>query len=189
MKNYLTALMVVTIAVGCSNNNETKQNSDTAMKVSSSTQSYIKARMENHDIAVKANANEPQTIAMLDTLQKKAQEGDAESCYKLAMIFKESGSHDQNDGYYPAAALFKKAADLGYADAQVELAIAYFNGRGIDNDKAEAFYYALLANEKGNERAKYILAAMELSLGRREYEQGMAKARDWLKAQESVSNK
>ena len=49
-------------------------------------------------------------------------------------------------------------AEQGDADAQAAMAVAYFNGRGVDLDHEEALRWARLAADQGNPRGQGLLA-------------------------------
>jgi len=50
-------------------------------------------------------------------------------------------------------ALFKDAAEQGHAAAQVDLGIAYYNGRGAPPDSALAYAWFHVAAAQGDKRA------------------------------------
>ena len=59
-----------------------------------------------------------------------------------------------------AARLFRLAAEQGHATAQSNLAILYFNGKGVPQDHAEAAYWSYLAAKQGYALAQYNLGTM-----------------------------
>lgn len=59
-----------------------------------------------------------------------------------------------------AFVLFKKAADLGHAQAQVEVARMYLNGDFVSGDDAEAFQWFRKAAKQKHPRAIYYLGQM-----------------------------
>lgn len=61
--------------------------------------------------------------------------------------------------YSAAAAVFKKAADKGNADAQFNLGLMYLNGEGVEQDYRQARIWFEQSAAKGNVRA-------EVNLGR-----------------------
>ncbi len=54
----------------------------------------------------------------------------------------------------------KKAAELGYAEAQYNLGLMYYKGEGVAYDKAEAVRWYRKAAEQGHADAQYKLGAM-----------------------------
>jgi len=65
----------------------------------------------------------------------------------------------QNDE--SAAEWVYKAAHQGYRPAQRELAFMYFDGVGVDKDYSEAYYWAGLAAEQGDEMANDLAITIE----------------------------
>ncbi len=59
----------------------------------------------------------------------------------------------KNNEYEKAFELFKKASDLGNAQAMKNLADCYYEGKGIDRDYVKAFEYYQKASEAGDEKA------------------------------------
>jgi TPR repeat protein len=63
-----------------------------------------------------------------------------------------------------AAKLYRRAAELGYADAQNDLAKLYDDGRGVPQDNVQAYVWYSLAADRGNSRAvndrKHLLQRM-----------------------------
>lgn len=52
-----------------------------------------------------------------------------------------------------AAKWYRQAAELGYADAQNDLAKLYDDGRGVPQDNVQAYVWYSLAADGGNSRA------------------------------------
>lgn len=52
-----------------------------------------------------------------------------------------------------AAQWYRRAAELGYADAQNDLAKLYDDGRGVPQDNVQAYVWYSLAADRGNARA------------------------------------
>jgi hypothetical protein len=74
-----------------------------------------------------------------------------------------SGSSEYFDGYAASRATFKlyrKAAELGVASAQYNLARMYRHGRGVPQDYAGAAKWYRKAAEQGHSKAQYSLALM-----------------------------
>ena len=55
---------------------------------------------------------------------------------------------------------FLKAADQGYATAQFNLALMYYNGRGVPRDYQAAARWYRKAADQGNAKAQYNLGQM-----------------------------
>lgn len=65
---------------------------------------------------------------------------------------------------------FRRAAETGHADAQVETATAHYLGRGTTKDMAQAAHWYREAAKQGDGGAQYLIASM--------YEQGLGVERD-----------
>jgi hypothetical protein len=78
--------------------------------------------------------------------------------------------------YNQAASLFRKAAEQGYAIAQLNLGNSYFNGRGVNKDFPEAVKWYRMAAEHG-------FAIAQFYLGDRYYH-GQGVPKDYVKAVE-----
>lgn len=55
---------------------------------------------------------------------------------------------------------YRKAAELGLADAQAKLGLMYFQGIGVDRDAREALRWFRKAAEQGNAGAQNNLGVM-----------------------------
>jgi uncharacterized protein len=55
---------------------------------------------------------------------------------------------------------YRKAADQGYANAQITIGVMYENGQGVTQDNAEAIRWYRKAAEQGNPNAQYNLGVM-----------------------------
>ena len=75
------------------------------------------------------NENTEELTPELKLMIQKAEEGDAESQYKLGLLYLEGNEIKKNDKL--AAEFFQKAADQGHLDAQRKLAWCYLYGRGV----------------------------------------------------------
>ncbi|MDO5132797.1 MAG: tetratricopeptide repeat protein [Eubacteriales bacterium] len=74
----------------------------------------------------------------------KAIEGDAETQYAFGEL---CWSHCQN--YHEAVRWFRYAANQGHPIAQVNLAEACFDGKGVEQDLQAAFHYTLESAKNG----------------------------------------
>jgi hypothetical protein len=86
--------------------------------------------------------------------------------------------HRSADGvpqdYEKAAFLFRRAAELGDARAQLELGNLYSEGKGVSQDYALAVVWYRKAAEQGNSWAQYILGDL--------YEKGNGLSQDYVEA-------
>jgi TPR repeat protein len=78
--------------------------------------------------------------------------------YTLACKYKEGRDVAQN--YAKAAALFRKAAEAGNADAEFNLALLYQNGQGVEQDSNEAFSWARKSADQNNAAGETLLGTM-----------------------------
>ena len=74
---------------------------------------------------------------------------------------------------------YRKAAEQGVSNAQVNLGIAYANGRGVPKDEMEAYKWSLLARAQGNEDAKQTIVILEGRLTPAQREEGQRRAREF----------
>jgi TPR repeat protein len=88
-----------------------------------------------------------------------AQAGNPQAQYALATFYKEGRGGLQKDER-EAARLVGAAALAGYTDAEIEYAIALFNGTGVAKNEAAAFKYLYKASRKGSAVAQSRLAFM-----------------------------
>ncbi|HEV3317238.1 MAG TPA: tetratricopeptide repeat protein [Candidatus Angelobacter sp.] len=83
-----------------------------------------------------------------------------------ATASKYKNAHD----YSNAAIWFRKAAERGNANAQVNLALMYRNGQGVPQNPAEAFIWARKSADQGNAAGQTLLGIL--------YESGEGVSRD-----------
>ena len=89
----------------------------------------------------------------------RPRQGDAEAQYWLGAVF-DDRSRWNGDAHDACEAVkwFRRAANQGYAEAQYDLGLIYFNGRGVTRDNGEAAKWFLKSAEQGHENAPYYLA-------------------------------
>jgi TPR repeat protein len=119
-----------------------------------------------------AQPNRPYTVDRLEDLRARAEKGDAEARYRLALRYWNGVGVQQN--YTEAAKLYKGAAEEGNARAQAVLGYCYYEGVGVVQDYNEAVKWNRKAAEQGDATAEANLA---LSYG-----QGRGVARDYAEA-------
>ena len=90
--------------------------------------------------------------------KEKADNGDAASCYKVAMAYM-NGSDVQKD-LAAAFRYMKSAADKGYTAAYIEVAKMYHGGRGVAKNRSTAEFWYKKAADAGNAEARRILLNM-----------------------------
>lgn len=73
-----------------------------------------------------------------------------------------------------AAKWYRRAAELGYADAQNDLAKLYDDGRGVPQDNVKAYVWYSLAADQGNSRAVYDRKHLLQRMDRTEFIQAQA---------------
>lgn len=90
--------------------------------------------------------------------KEKANNGDAASCYKVAMAYM-NGSDVQKD-LAIAFKYMKLAAEKGYTAAYIEVAKMYHGGRGVAKNRSTAEFWYKKAADAGNAEARRILLNM-----------------------------
>lgn len=90
----------------------------------------------------------------LENLQTRAEAGDAAAMAALAEHYR-----DEVGGEEQAVRWYRRAAERGQADAQLELGIILRDGRGTTADPEEAFQWLLKAAEQGRPYAMTLVAA------------------------------
>ncbi|MBO0905589.1 SEL1-like repeat protein [Jiella sonneratiae] len=76
---------------------------------------------------------------------------DARMTFQLGRTYQAAGRDDD------AARLYREAADAGQPVAQYELALAYYDGRGVTADPTQAVEWLQKSSDAGNGFAKYFL--------------------------------
>jgi uncharacterized protein len=104
-------------------------------------------------------------------LQKSAGHENPFAEYVLGML-----KLERND-YPRAAEWFRKAAEQGLSQAQLQLAWLLRRGQGVGVDKFEAYVWMLVSSDAGNPYASNELQALEADLGSNQVEQAKTKAR------------
>lgn len=106
-------------------------------------------------------------------LLKNAQEGDAESQYKIGIAYC-LGQDGYAIDYNIAAKWFEKAADQDFLPAKRELGIMYLTGDGVKTDAKKAYSLLSEASHALDPNAMYHLALM--------YEKGIGTEKDLYEA-------
>jgi TPR repeat protein len=89
---------------------------------------------------------------------KKAEQGDADAQYSLAMMYYKGKGVPQD--YEQAVHWWTKAAEQGNADAQYSLGWMYDKGQGVPQDYEQAVYWYTKSAEQGDAWAQYNLGLM-----------------------------
>lgn len=105
-------------------------------------------------------------------LQKAARHDDPFGQYLLGQIRLERNDDSQ------AADLFRKAANQGLPQAQQQLGLLLKQGRGMSEDKFEAYIWLLVSFDAGNEKVANDLQQLEADLGSNQVEKAKSKARE-----------
>ena len=72
-----------------------------------------------------------------------------------------------------------RAASQAYAAAQVDLAIVFLNGTGVDSDIAESYKWALLSRMGGDPRGDAICEIVERDLSAEDRAEGIRRANEF----------
>jgi TPR repeat protein len=94
----------------------------------------------------------------LKKLKKLAEDGDANSQYKLGQAYLEGDGAQQNFG--EAITLFRKSAEQKNADAHFSIGLMYDEGNGVPQDYVTAAEWYTKAAELGHATAQYSLGLM-----------------------------
>jgi TPR repeat protein len=110
----------------------------------------------------------PSVPRAIELLERSAAAGFVTAAFALGQLY-DSGRADVATGRPdPAAALrwYRQAAEAGSVDGQVEVATAYYLGRGVAADPAQALAWYRRAATGGDVGAQYLVASMyETGLG------------------------
>src|ERR1700740_3312324 len=90
-------------------------------------------------------------------LRRQAERGNVEAMTCLA------ADYIDLQNFQEATRWFRKAAELGFPDAQVMLGSAYDQGKGVEKDSAEAVRWYRRAAEQGDTTAQNIVGGMYLT--------------------------
>lgn len=102
-------------------------------------------------------------------IEQQAQQGDAESQYRLGLIYTHSAAPD----YQKATQWYQRSAQQGHRDAEYMLGINYYVGQGVERDFVAARNWFQKAADQGQARAQYQLGEIYMN-GR-----GVQKEQDW----------
>ncbi len=105
-------------------------------------------------------------------VQKAATQDDPFGQYLLGQI-----KLERNE-YAPAAGWFRKAAMHGLPQAQQQLGLLLKQGRGVTQDKFEAYIWLLLSLQAGNQSVSSDLAQLEAEIGSTQVEEAKSQARE-----------
>lgn len=118
---------------------------------------YLPALYDLGTTLYKGDMGEQDKVAGLDYLKKAADAGYETACHNYASF---SYEYKNNDGkghtidesmqfYRQSMPYYEKAAELGFARAQMALANMYFIGLGVEKDMDKAYIYAKAATNQG----------------------------------------
>ena len=104
----------------------------------------------------------------LKTFKPMAESGNAVAQNYLGIMYKEGGENVSDSGgieQSPTEAVkwFRKAAEQGYADAQLNLAGMCIDGSGTEQNDAEGMEWLQKAAKQGNDAAQYSLGEVYLA--------------------------
>ena len=124
---------------------------------------------------VKKDANQA-----IHYLELSAATGEVYSQYNLALVLR--GINDGPVDMERSTYWLKQAAERGFGAAQVDLAINYFKGSGVEPDHAEAYKWARLSLSSGDARAENLCAYCEENIKAEDLDLGRSRAGAFLKA-------
>jgi len=114
----------------------------------------------------KTGAADPGSVAFdngdftgaMDAWKPKAEGGDPEAMTNIGVLYNLGLGVKRDD--QEAAAWYGKAAQLGFALAQFDLANLYYDGQGVDRDRKQAARWYTAAAKGGHPKAQLYLAQM-----------------------------
>jgi len=111
-------------------------------------------------------------------LELSATEGEVYSQYNLALLLRgvDDGPVDEHRSTY----WLTQAAEQNFGPAQVDLAINYLKGSGVEVDYAEAYKWAMLSATSDDERGDKIRAYCEGTLQEEDLADGSSRAKAFL---------
>jgi uncharacterized protein len=112
-----------------------------------------------------------------DALRAKAERGDPEAEYKLALAY-DAGVGAPQD-LEQAAAWYQRAAEQGHAAAQYSLGVMYENGRGVKQDSIRAHMWLNLAAAASQAGAQSERDLVAKSMTRAQIAEAVRQARAW----------
>ena len=94
--------------------------------------------------------------------------------FRVAALTSPGGGDQEKTQFFELAT---RAAEMGWADAMLEVAVCYRDGTGVKRDRKLAFTWMEQAAEAGSEGAKlHMIAFHERGIGTR---RDLAKATEW----------
>jgi TPR repeat protein len=90
--------------------------------------------------------------------QPKADSGDPDAMTNIGVLYQYGLGIPRS--MKKAAALYEKAAQLGFVTAQYDLANLYYDGNGVDRDRKQAARWYTAAAQGGHAKAQFYLAEM-----------------------------
>ncbi len=111
-------------------------------------------------------------------LELSAAMGEVYSQYNLALLLRgmDNGPVDEQKSAY----WLTQAAEQNFGAAQVDLAINYLKGSGVETDYAEAYKWAMLSATSDDERGDKIRAYCEETLQEEDLADGRSRAEAFL---------
>lgn len=124
---------------------------------------------------------------LIDHLRARSAKGESQATYLLGREYDRGNLLVKNEK--KALELYHQAAGLGSAAAQWILVSRYSSGKGVEEDKAEAYKWALLSIEHGSEVARKLTPNLEKEFSPEEKSKGKSLATQWLKNFEKQNRK
>jgi len=101
---------------------------------------------------------------LLKLIQKRIQEEDGDAMNDMGGYYK-NGMYGLPQDYAKALELWRRAADLGHAEACSKIGSAYNYGKGVERDKRKALHYWELAAIRGDASSRYDLGVSDANTG------------------------
>jgi TPR repeat protein len=83
--------------------------------------------------------------------------------------------------YAQAVRWYREAASRGHIQAQFNLGIMYFEGKGVEKELRSAYYWLAVASEQGDEDARAQLRKVAANMSAAQITEAETRAKDWMK--------
>jgi TPR repeat protein len=139
---------------------------------------YATALKEFMPLAEAGQTSAEAAVGQMYFLEPAAGKGNARAQFLLGKLYL-SGEGVAAADPAKAAVLTKAAADQGLVDAQVDTCAFYYQGVGFPKDLVQAYLYANLAAQQGNQDGTAILTLLSQDMKPEDVAKGDAAVRAW----------
>ena len=97
----------------------------------------------------------------------------------MSFVFRDEKAVGVTQDHNETLTWFRKAAELGDADAQFKLSLMYGKGQGVSSDYIEAYKWCILAAEQGHEKAIQLKLLLPKELSEHQIAEGQRLAKSF----------